>query len=133
MPRTASPQAPTLETPEGGIFESNAIARYVARLADKGLLGATPIEAVRVWNCVPLPAVPRRVADRVKHACSILLLHQKGVRCCSSFLQAQVDMWIDFSSNEIDAPLMSWLIPLWGIWPYDKKVPLAPPPPHQRA
>lgn len=40
-------QVPTLETPEGGIFESNAIARYVARLGDNGLFGASPVEAVR--------------------------------------------------------------------------------------
>ena len=40
-------QVPTLETAEGGIFESNAIARYVARLAGSGLFGATPVEAVR--------------------------------------------------------------------------------------
>jgi len=33
-------KVPVLETPNGGIFESNAIARYVARLrADVGLLG----------------------------------------------------------------------------------------------
>lgn len=30
-------------------------------------------------------------------------------------------MWIDYSSNEIDAPLASWIYPLWGLWPYDKK------------
>jgi hypothetical protein len=30
-------------------------------------------------------------------------------------------MWIDYSSNEIDAPLSSWILPLWGVWPYDKK------------
>jgi len=40
-------QVPTLETPEGGIFESNAIARFVARQAPSGLLGATAVEAVR--------------------------------------------------------------------------------------
>lgn len=39
-------QVPTLETPEGGVFESNAMARYVARLADKGLFGATTYEEV---------------------------------------------------------------------------------------
>ena len=39
-----------LETPEGGIFESNAIARYVARLAPSGLLGSSEVEAVRrLW------------------------------------------------------------------------------------
>ena len=41
------PQVPTLETPQGGVFESNAIARYVARIADKGLFGHTLFEAVR--------------------------------------------------------------------------------------
>lgn len=39
-------QVPTLETPDGGVFESNAIARYVARLADKGLFGASTYEEV---------------------------------------------------------------------------------------
>jgi hypothetical protein len=35
--------------------------------------------------------------------------------------QAQVDMWIDYSSNEIDGPMSTWIYPLLGIWPYDKK------------
>jgi hypothetical protein len=30
-------------------------------------------------------------------------------------------MWIDYSSNEIDAPMSSWIYPLLGIWPFDKK------------
>ena len=38
---------PTLETPTGGVWESNAIARYVARLSDKGLFGASAFEEVR--------------------------------------------------------------------------------------
>ena len=46
-PDRPRPQVPTLETPEGGIFESNAIARYVARLAGSGLFGSTPVQAVR--------------------------------------------------------------------------------------
>merc|ERR1712063_158985 len=41
-------KVPTLETPEGGIFESNAIARYVARQADNGLYGRSPVEAGQV-------------------------------------------------------------------------------------
>lgn len=40
---------PTLETPTGGVWESNAIARYVARLSDKGLFGASAVEEVRAW------------------------------------------------------------------------------------
>ena len=40
---------PTLETPTGGVWESNAIARYVARLSDKGLFGASAFEEVRAW------------------------------------------------------------------------------------
>jgi len=39
---------PTLQTDDGSIWESNAIARYVARLADKGLYGRTPLEAGQV-------------------------------------------------------------------------------------
>jgi len=42
-------KVPVLETPEGGIFESNAIARYVAGLkADTQLLGATYFESGQV-------------------------------------------------------------------------------------
>ncbi len=39
-------KVPVLETPQGAVWESNAIARYVARLSDNGLFGETPIEAV---------------------------------------------------------------------------------------
>ena len=69
---------PTLETPEGGVWESNAIARYVARASPAGaaLLGATPIDA------------------------------------------AHVDQWVDFTTGEIDAPLLSWYLPIAGIWPH---------------
>jgi len=70
---------PVLETPEGSLFESNAIARYVARLAPSNLLGSSAIEA------------------------------------------GQVDMWIDWSTNEVDGPLSSWIYPLFGYLPYDKK------------
>eukprot|EP00300_Choanocystis_sp_HF-7_P039768 c6075_g1_i1.p1 GENE.c6075_g1_i1~~c6075_g1_i1.p1 ORF type:complete len:231 (+),score=20.55 c6075_g1_i1:31-693(+) len=38
---------PTLSTPEGGIFESNAIARYVARVAGGHLLGASAYEGTK--------------------------------------------------------------------------------------
>ncbi len=50
-------QVPTLQTPEGGIWESNAIARYVARLADKGLFGATAYDAVSSHRLGDLPAL----------------------------------------------------------------------------
>lgn len=35
-----------LETADGGVFESNAIARYVASLSGVGLLGMTAFEQV---------------------------------------------------------------------------------------
>jgi len=41
-------KVPTLETPEGGVFESNAIARYVARLSENSLFGRSKIEAGQV-------------------------------------------------------------------------------------
>ena len=41
-------QVPALLTPEGGLFESNAIARYVAKLADPALVGKTAYESVSV-------------------------------------------------------------------------------------
>ena len=37
-------------------------------------------------------------------------------------VQAQIEQWIEFSTHEIDAPLMSWVLPVWGYLPYDKKV-----------
>lgn len=60
------------------MWESNAIARYVARATPAGaaLLGATPIDA------------------------------------------AHVDQWCDFTTGEIDAPLLSWYLPIAGIWPH---------------
>ncbi|XP_065870667.1 elongation factor 1-gamma-like [Euphorbia lathyris] len=42
-------KVPVLETPDGAVFESNAIARYVARLkADNPLLGSSPIDYAHI-------------------------------------------------------------------------------------
>eukprot|EP00850_Spirogloea_muscicola_P012027 SM000076S21848 [mRNA] locus=s76:597472:600938:+ [translate_table: standard] len=41
-------KVPVLETPSGAIFESNAIARYVSRLADKGLYGSSLIDMAHI-------------------------------------------------------------------------------------
>jgi elongation factor 1-gamma len=57
-------KVPVLQTPEGAIFESAAIARYVARLGDKSLYGKTVFESGQIdqwvdwcqWN-VDLPAM----------------------------------------------------------------------------
>ena len=61
--------------------------------------------------------------------------HRRGSPRCrvASRSQAQVDMWIDYSSNEIDGPMSTWIYPLLGIWPFDKKArarrtPTAQPP-----
>ena len=42
-------------TPEGGLFESNAIARYVARQGDAKLLGTTNYENVRPRTTLAIP------------------------------------------------------------------------------
>ena len=76
-----SVQVPVLETPSGTIFESNAIARYVARLrADTNLLGD------------------------------------------NNFQQGQVDQWIDFATNELEAARNIWVYPLRGWLPANEKV-----------
>ena len=62
-------KVPVLQAEGGCVFESNAIARYIARLSDCGLFGATLID------------------------------------------HGHVEQWIDFASNEIDAPLSSWVLP----------------------
>ena len=49
--KPAELQVPVLETPTGSIWESNAIARYIARLSDSGLFGATSLEAVSPKPC----------------------------------------------------------------------------------
>eukprot|EP01113_Clastostelium_recurvatum_P050073 TRINITY_DN93_c0_g1_i1.p1 TRINITY_DN93_c0_g1~~TRINITY_DN93_c0_g1_i1.p1 ORF type:complete len:423 (+),score=165.19 TRINITY_DN93_c0_g1_i1:83-1351(+) len=41
-------KVPVMDTPEGPIFESNAIARYVARSGDNSLYGANAYEAAQV-------------------------------------------------------------------------------------
>ncbi|XRB00537.1 elongation factor 1-gamma [Pycnococcus provasolii] len=73
-------KVPVLELDDGRcIFESNAIARYVARLGgDSAKLFGTS-----TWDL------------------------------------GQVEMWIDVSTNEIDAPLNSWVLPIIGVWPKD--------------
>ena len=40
----------------------------------------------------------------------------------SLLLQAHVEQWIDFSTTAVDAPLCSWVYPLLGFMPFDKKV-----------
>ncbi|XP_039006537.1 elongation factor 1-gamma-like [Hibiscus syriacus] len=66
-------KVPVLETPDGPIFESNAIARYVTRLkADNSLYGSSLYE------------------------------------------RALIEQWIDFASLEIDANIISWIIPRMG-------------------
>ena len=65
-------KVPTLETPEGGVFESNAIARFVARQSPSAaaqLLGKSPIEQAQVdaWGAVFVacgPAVGARHHER---------------------------------------------------------------------
>ena len=37
-------------------------------------------------------------------------------------LQAHVEQWIDFTTTAVDAPLCSWVYPLMGYFPFDKKV-----------
>ena len=62
-------QVPTLETPTGGVWESNAIARYVARLSDKGLFGASAFEEARAWlsACSKLTKQRSRSPRSAKH------------------------------------------------------------------
>jgi elongation factor 1-gamma len=72
-------KVPVLDTPHGAIFESNAIARYVAGLRlDTELLGA------------------------------------------SYFERAQVDQWLDFSTNELEPTASIWLYPVWGEFDFDQ-------------
>ncbi|PKU74140.1 Elongation factor 1-gamma 2 [Dendrobium catenatum] len=74
-------KVPVLETPDGPVFESNAIARYVTRLkADNPLYGSSLIE------------------------------------------YAQIEQWIDFSTNEIDINVTRWHSPRLGFLQYNAQV-----------
>ena len=44
--------------------------------------------------------------------------------------QAQVEQWIDYSTLELDAPLMSWILPILGYWDYNQKVEVLSYPAH---
>ena len=37
-------------------------------------------------------------------------------------MQAQVEQWIDFTTQEVDAPMLSWFLPIIGYMEYNKKV-----------
>lgn len=74
-------QVPTLETPHGGIWESNAIARYVARLSDKGLFGSTLFEAVGRLSVLPVPCMSTPMADQPM-PCTRKGTSAQGMDCC---------------------------------------------------
>ena len=40
--------------------------------------------------------------------------------------QGQVEQWIDFTTQEIDAPMLSWFLPIIGFMEYNKKVNVSP-------
>ena len=40
----------------------------------------------------------------------------------ADLMQAQVEQWIDFTTQEIDAPMLSWFLPIIGYMEYNKKV-----------
>jgi len=61
---------------------------------------------------------------------ALLCLHFVAAdAACPLGVQAQIEQWIEFSTHDIDAPLQSWVMPVRGRLPYDKKV----PPQHDRA
>ncbi len=114
---TVTAQVPTLETPQGGVFESNAIARYVARIADKGLFGTTTFEAV--WSSlawVPSPIFQKDVL------CTYTIIQGRMDVLSMSDMQGQVEQWIDFTTQGIDAPMLSWFLPIIGFMEYNQKV-----------
>lgn len=65
-------------------------------------------------QAVHLSKVAMAAVCQTKH--SLVLMH------ILSYTQAFVESWIDFSTNEIDGPLLSWILPHFGMLPYDKKV-----------
>lgn len=48
------------------------------------------------------------------------LRSDNGLLGSSNFENAQVDMWIDFTANEIEAPRAIWLLPIYGVLAYDE-------------
>ncbi|KAL5993307.1 hypothetical protein ACLOJK_014231 [Asimina triloba] len=96
-------KVPVLETPEGPIFESNAIARYVARLKGDNLYGSSLFEYKYKEKKKNLHKV---FIDLEKM--NLLDIYKK------KYLDARIEQWIDFASMEIDANLLRWIIPRLG-------------------
>ncbi|KAJ0983206.1 hypothetical protein J5N97_011461 [Dioscorea zingiberensis] len=90
-------KVPVLETPDGPIFESNAISRYVARLnADNPIYGTSLIEYVRF----------------------LFRMHFFSASYASPLFQAHIEQWIDFATTEIDLNISRWFYPRAGYSPY---------------
>lgn len=97
-------QTPVLETPDGVIFESTAMARYIARLRrDTELLGASFFESVR--DSKHTPAKPK---DSSSH--SQLTTHNTLF-----FFQGQVDQWLDFCALEVETQSQIVMHQIWEI------------------
>lgn len=126
-------QVPVLETPDGPVFESNAIARYgtfrflvkseckseflnlflillffhaVARLkAESALYGSSLIEYVNGSSFLIIFMCATFLFSNIVYDVLVML-----VIC----LQAHIEQWIDFSATEIDASIGRWLYPRLG-------------------
>ncbi|KAL4580775.1 hypothetical protein LXL04_016977 [Taraxacum kok-saghyz] len=103
-------KVPVLETPDGPLFESNAIARY------------------------------GKDHDDVIFACNLIFIYCDNVYCVifvatvsrlktdtslfgSSLIEyGQVEQWIDFASLEIDSNMVRWFRPIFGYDDYNAPV-----------
>ncbi|XP_045817584.1 elongation factor 1-gamma-like isoform X1 [Trifolium pratense] len=110
-------KVPVLETPHGPVFESNAIARYVARSSENTLFGSSPIDQVPVVSTIFILIYIAYHCFRrliISSFGNVLLFHS----LCILLFQAHVDQWIDFSSLEIDANIIKLYLPRLGFAPY---------------
>lgn len=97
-------KVPVLETAEGGVFESNAIARYVASLSDVGLLGKTDFEQAQqeqwidfsVWELdAPLMSwlyplvMPDKVPYNKQREDQAIAAVRKGLSVLEAYLQTR--------------------------------------------
>ncbi len=91
----------------GSIFESNAIARYVARLRpDTNLMGH-----------VRAP-VPGRAGENGRFKCLLSLPFP-----VQSFWQTgQVESWVDFCAHDVELPATLWVFPILGFLDFHSEV-----------
>lgn len=98
-----------IETPAHKFPEDNHSAAFKAK---HNPLGKVPVLETPYGSIFEANAILRYVAK---------FRGDNNLLGGSFFEQAQVDQWIDFTANEVEAPRAIWLLPIYGVLAYDEE------------